>query len=57
MFLSDLFFIEGVVVVKIVGFITTYAITKSMPITTNVVCSTPLRQGVLDTTLYDKVCQ
>ena len=26
-------------------------------ITTNVVSSNPLRRGVLDTTLYDKVCQ
>ena len=37
------------------GFITTYAITKSMPITTNVVCSTPLRRAVLDKKLNDIV--
>ena len=30
---------------------------QSVPITTNVVSSNPLRQGVLDTTYSDKVCQ
>jgi len=30
---------------------------QSVPITTNVVGSIPLRGGVLDTTLCDKVCQ
>jgi hypothetical protein len=38
-----------------VGFITTYM--QAVPITTNVVSSNPLRRGVLDTTLCDKVCQ
>ena len=35
----------------VVGFITTYM--QSVPITTNVVSSNPLRRGVLDTTLSD----
>ena len=39
----------------VVGFITTYM--QAVPITTNVVSSNPLRRGVLDTTLCDKVCQ
>ena len=39
----------------VVGFITTYM--QSVPITTNVVSSNPLRRGVLDITLCDKVCQ
>jgi hypothetical protein len=30
---------------------------RSVPITTNVVSSNPLRLGVLDITLCDKVCQ
>jgi hypothetical protein len=30
---------------------------QSVPITTNVVSSNPLRRGLLDTTLGDQVCQ
>jgi hypothetical protein len=30
---------------------------QSVPITTNVVSSNPLRRGLLDTTLCDQVCQ
>ena len=39
----------------VVGFITAYM--QSVPVTTNVKNSNPAPGGLLDTTLYDKICQ